>query len=328
MPSESQDAVIRVTADVRQAVLGFMGQRLIEAALRRDLGVDSKRPHHFNAKRHLKIYDIADHRPPRRAAWMGDVRVEWIRSFKDEAMQRITEDAARLDKIRPRNPDALAKAHRIVACSEPQLRQRAARLVRAEFGKPEPEPYEPPPREEEKPFTEAQALKAVQDLQLETLRQVLVSVECLDQGGLLSALESLQPSRRDTWAEIWTWPGTVHRAVHLLEFQDRQAQVVSDLMLILEDSRTRPDYVVLDFEELGRVRALRRAIIYEAKTGGGKLTANQEHAMWLCARSQHVEYRVVHVTAEHVVPKTVSLRTFSSTGQVQPVAAEDSKQQE
>jgi hypothetical protein len=304
---------IPVNLSVRRGTQGYFGQRLIEDALRQDLDVDSKRRRQGRGARHLQIYDIADRRPPRRSSWMGDTRVEWIRSFKDEALQLIQEHAMRIGEIRPRDAGALAKAKRILGCTEPQLRARARRLVKTDFGRPEPEPYEADDSEVER-FTEKQALDVVASLPLETLQQVLISVECLNEPGLALALESMTWSDevRDDWRSGWTWPGTVHRAVHLLEFRDKQAKVVSDLMLVMEESHTNPDFVVLEHEQLGRVRVLRRAIIYEAKTGGGKLSSNQENALLLCSKLEHVEYRVVHVIGEHIVPTTVAMHTYSS----------------
>jgi hypothetical protein len=305
------------------AVKGFFGQRLLESVVRGDLGIDSKSKKRRFPAREFIIYDLAEKAVPKTHARAGDAKLTWIRGHRAHVMEELTRLAPPLEHVKPRDPETREAVAQLIALSEAQVRSQAEKLARHYFERRRASAEEDT-REIERyvdpdPFTLQRALDVVQTAPGETLQQILVTTECMGRGyGFLQALEAVArldgpfAELEEGWLQRWTWEGALGEVLELLDFEDKQAQVLADLMRVTKG--TLPDYVALEYHIKAGIKVLRRAHVYEAKTGKAVLTAGQGHAFAKAVDSEFVEYKVVHVDADLAVPPNAAVSILRSGG--------------
>ncbi len=315
---------LHVKADVRASTQGWFGQRLLASIVQADFGIDGERGRSRHIRRELAIFDLAEQPRQNRKVKAGNTQVEWIRKPEEHLLDELRKHDLALRDLKPRDPAAARALAKMGEMTTAQVRANAVQLLDEEFTEvsyDEPERYDPREREAEREKEHRDLVKAVETAPEVLVRQLLaMEVAFQREGTLRRALHELvSPLFEDEGDARWTWAESLEEIAHHLEFEEQQLRVISDLLGIYRVSKTRPDYVVLEYavgpltnRHKAEWRVLKHAYIYESKTGGGKLTPAQEHAFSMAKESGLVDYRLVHFEPGIDVPKQVNVTRFNS----------------
>lgn len=324
---------LHVKADVRASTQGWFGQRLLASIVQADFGIDGERGRSRHIRRELAIFDLAEQPRQNRKVKSGNTQVEWIRKPEDHLLEQLRKHDLALKDLKPRDPATARGLAKLGKMTLAQVRAKAVEVLDEEFSEvsyDEPERYDPREREAEHKKEHQDLLKAVETAPEILVRQLLALELAFQREGTLrrALYEFVSPLFEDDGDTRWSWAESLEEIAHHLEFEDRQLRVISDLLAIYRVSKTRPDYVVLEYavgpptnRHKPEWRVLKHAYIYESKTGGGKLTPAQEHAFSMAQESGLVDYRLVHFEPGIDVPKQVNVTRFNSGKETAPLEA-------